>query len=162
MRLKGKIGIILVTGLLFLIPARAYAATVSSISKEFICQCGCTLVLANCTHDECMSRDTMTALIAQKLSEGQSEEQISQFFVAQYGEQVLASPPKRGFNLMAWITPFAAILAGGGVIYMAIKKWVGLGRRSQTGAMVEDEEGDEKYQRQLKDELEEFAERGFR
>ena len=163
MGLKGKLGIILVTALLFLVsPARADSATVGDISKQLICQCGCTLVLANCNHDECMSRDTMTTLIEQKLAQGQSEEQIIQFFVAQYGEQVLASPPKRGFNLVAWVLPFAAILMGGGVIYIALKKWVWQGRQSQTKTIVETDERDEEYQRRLEEELKEFNEKGFR
>jgi len=58
--------------------------------------------------------------------------------------------------------PFAALLVGGGVIYIALKKWVGRGRQSQPSAIAEAEERDEEYQRQLKKELEEFTERGFR
>ncbi len=162
MELKRKLSIILITALLLLIPVRANAATVSDISKQFICQCGCTLVLSSCTHAECMSRDAMTASIEQKLAQGQSEEEIIQFFVAQYGEQVLASPPKRGFNLVAWVLPFVAILGGGGVIYIALRVWVRRGRRSQTSAIVQVEEGDEEYRRQLEQELEEFTGRGFR
>ena len=157
-----KLSITLLLFLLFVSPVRADSATVSSISDQLICQCGCTLVLSNCSHQECMSREAMTALIEQKLAQGQSEEEIIQFFVAQYGEQVLASPPKRGFNLVAWVVPFAAILGGGGVVYIALKKWVRQGRRSQTKAMPEAEETDEEYQRQLKKELEEFGEGGFR
>ncbi len=162
MGLKKKIGIILLLALLSASPVRADSATVSNISDQLICQCGCTLILSNCSHAECMSREAMTALIEQNLAQGQSEEQIIQSFVAQYGEQVLASPPKRGFNLVAWLLPFGAILAGGGIIYIAIKKWMWQGRHSQIGAMAEAEEGDEEYQRQLEDELEEFTERGFR
>ncbi len=157
-----RFGIALLIALLFVSPARADSTTVSDISKQLICQCGCTLVLANCTHEECMSRDTMTTLIEQKLAQGQSEEQIIQFLVTQYGEQVLASPPKRGFNLVAWLLPFAAILGGGGVIYIAIKKWVWQGRQSSTTAKAVAEEGDEEYQRRLEKELDEFTERGFR
>ena len=157
-----KFAIILLVFLLLASPVRADSATVSAISKQLICQCGCTLVLANCTHSECMSRDTMTTLIEQKLAQGQSEEQIIQFFVAQYGEQVLASPPKRGFNLVAWILPFAAILAGGGIVYMTIKKWLWQGRQSQVSAVPEAEEGDEEYQRRLENELKEFTDRSFR
>ncbi len=162
MELKKKFGIILLVVLFSFLPARANAATMGSIAKELICQCGCTLVLANCTHSECMSRDTMTTLIEQKLAQGQSEEQIIQSFVAQYGEQVLASPPKRGFNLTAWILPFAAILGGGGIIYMSLKKWVWQGRQSATTAEAEVEESDEEYRRRLEKELDEFTERGFR
>ena len=163
MGLKRKLGIILLlVALLFFSPARANAQTVSDVSKQLICQCGCNIVLLNCSHAECTSREAMTTLIKQKLAQGQSEEQIIQFFVAQYGEQVLAAPPKRGFNLMAWVTPFVALLFGGGVIYIALKKWVRRGRLSQTYAMTEANEEDEKYQRQLKKELQEFTEGSFR
>ncbi len=162
MGLKKKLITILFLVLLSVSPVRADSATVGNISKELICQCGCTMVLANCTHSECMSRDTMTTLIEQKLAQGQSEAEIIQFFVAQYGEQVLASPPKRGFNLVAWVLPFAAIFGGGGVIYMALKAWVRRGKGRQTNAMTETEEGEEEYQRQLEKELEEFTESGFR
>ncbi len=87
-----KLGIALLIILLFASPAEANSITVGDIAKQLVCQCGCTMVLSNCTHSECMVRDTMTTLIEQKIAEGQSEEQIIQFFVAQYGEQVLASP----------------------------------------------------------------------
>jgi len=157
-----KLGIALLIILLSASPARADSPTVSDISKQLICQCGCNMVLLNCSHAECMVRDAMTTLIGQKLAQGQSEEEIIQFFVAQYGEQVLAAPPKRGFNLVAWVLPFAAILGGGGVIYIALRVWVRRGRQSQTSALAEAEEGDEEYQRQLEQELEEFTGRGFR
>ena len=143
-------------------PALADSATVSDIAGQLVCQCGCTLILNNCTHAECMSREAMTTLIKQKLAQGQSAEQIIQFFVAQYGEQVLASPPKRGFNLVAWILPFAAILGGGGIIYIAVKQWVRQGRQSQTTTKTLTDESDEEYQHRLEEELKEFTERGFR
>ena len=104
----------------------------------------------------------MTVLIKQKLAQGQSEAQIIQFFIVQYGEQVLALPPKKGFNLTAWILPFVMILIGGGIIYIAIKKWVWQGRHFQTSAIAEEEQADEEYQRRLEKELEEFTEGSFR
>jgi len=161
MGLKMKLSIILLLlTLLFFSPSRASAATVSDISKQLICQCGCTMVLLNCSHAECGSREAMTTLIQQKIDQGQSEEQIIQLFVAQYGEKVLAAPPKRGFNLTVWIMPFAALLFGAGVIYIALKKWVRRETRSQTYTVVDEE--DEKYRHQLEEELKEFTERSFR
>ncbi len=162
MDLKMRLSIILFVAIIALSPARVSAATVSDLSKQLICQCGCTLVLANCTHTECHSREAMTTLIEQKIAQGQSEEQITQLLVAQYGEQVLASPPKRGFNLLAWVTPFAVILAGGGLIYLSIKRWVRRGKRSQTSAVAEFGEKDEEYLSRLEKELANFTERGFR
>jgi len=161
MGLKVKLGMAaLLFVLVFVSPVRAASATVGDISKELICQCGCAMVLANCSHAECASREAMIALIEQNLAQGRTEEQIIQLFIAQYGEQVLAAPPKRGFNLTAWVSPFVAILGGGGLVYIALRNWVRRGQRSQTDTMAE--EGDEEYQRRLKKELEEFTERGFR
>ncbi len=102
----------------------------------------------------------MTALIEQKLAQGQLAEQIIQSFVAQYGEQVLSAPTKEGFNLVAWVLPFAGLLVGGEKVYVTLKAWVGRGRRSQTKAMAEG--GDAEYQQRLEKELEELSVRGFR
>lgn len=144
-------------------PVMADSPTVSEIANELICQCGCNMVLSNCSHDECSSRDTMIALIEQKLAQGESREQIIDYFVAQYGEQVLASPPKKGFNLVAWILPFVAILVGGGVIYIAVREWVRRGQREPAGDTTKAEkEEDEKYRKQLEKELDQFSEGGFR
>ncbi len=157
-----RLGIALLIFLLFASPARADSATVSDISKQLVCQCGCTMVLSNCSHTECASREAMTTLIEQKLDQSQSEEQIIQSFVPQYGEQVLAAPIKRGFNLTAWVAPFATLLLGGGVIYIALRAWVRRGRYSQTGVISETEERDGEYWHRLEKELKEFTERSFR
>ena len=157
-----RAGIILFIMLLFVSPAKANSVTVSDISRELICQCGCNMVLENCSHAECASREAMTADIKQRLAEGQSKEEIIQLFVDQYGEQVLSVPPKKGFNLTAWIAPLAAFLFGGMVVYIALKGWIRRSTIRQAGAVASLEEGDEHYQRRLDKELEEFTGRGFR
>ncbi len=158
MRTK-KLFIILILGLVLLPVTPALAADVAAdeIAEQLICQCGCGRVLS--TH-VCATQEEMLAIIEQQLAQGQSQQEILDYFVTQYGEQVLASPPKRGFNLTAWILPFAAILGGGGIIYIAIKKWVKRGKQPQTS--VEAEEEDEEYRRRLEKELEDFTEEGFR
>ena len=160
MGLKMRFSIILLFAILSLMPGTANAATVSDLSKQFICQCGCNMVLLNCSHAECGSREAMTTVIQQKISQGQSEAQITQFFVSQYGEQVLSSPTKQGFNLTAWITPFLALLVGAVAIYLALKKWVR--REAVSQAHPPAEERDEVYLRQLEDELKVFSDRSFR
>ncbi|MBI2847716.1 MAG: cytochrome c-type biogenesis protein CcmH [Chloroflexi bacterium] len=152
---------LILTTLFSVSAAAVRAATVTQIADQLICQCGCTLVLSNCTHGECMSRDAMLTLITQKLEQGQTQEQIIGFFVAQYGEQVLASPSKRGFNLTAWIAPFVAILAGGALVYVAIRKWVRRGKQ-QVEATVVTREEEEEYRQRLEKELQQFGERGYR
>ena len=155
------IGLVIIIYLLLVSPVRAASATAGDISKELICQCDCTSVLSNCPHTECTVKSTMTTYIGQEIDNGQSKEQIIQSFVARYGEQVLASPPKRGFSLTAWILPIVAMLAGGTIIYVSLKHWVKRGRQTKLVNVLSAEEN-EKYQHQLEKDLEEFSGRGFR
>lgn len=54
----------------------------------------------------------MKVIVRQKIAEGESNEQIRDYFVARYGEIVLASPDASGFNLLVWLMP--VVIAGGG------------------------------------------------
>ncbi|MEE9162453.1 MAG: cytochrome c-type biogenesis protein CcmH [Candidatus Neomarinimicrobiota bacterium] len=53
------------------------------------------------------------AQIARLVGEGKTREEIRDMYVAIYGEQILAQPRARGFNLLAYIMPPAILLAGG-------------------------------------------------
>ena len=52
----------------------------------------------------------MKAVIRGKVSEGKTDEEIINYFVERYGEEVLSSPPKSGSNLFAWITPVIILI----------------------------------------------------
>jgi len=66
----------------------------------------------------------MKAFIRQKLAAGWSEKQIDDHFVAELGPQVLASPPKSGFNLLAWLLPFAVIVFGAAAVGVGARAWL--------------------------------------
>jgi cytochrome c-type biogenesis protein CcmH len=52
-------------------------------------------------------------LIRTKLAEGQTKEEIFDYFARQYGDGVLANPPRRGVSLvMLWVLPVVLILLG--------------------------------------------------
>ncbi len=53
----------------------------------------------------------MRQVVREMLSQGASRDEILDFFVGNYGADVLAAPPKSGFNLLAWIVPATAIAA---------------------------------------------------
>ena len=65
----------------------------------------------------------MRELIREKLKQGQTREQIEAYFTARYGEWVLLAPPKRGFNLVAWVLPFAFIASGAIVLVALLRRW---------------------------------------
>jgi len=52
------------------------------------------------------------ATIREKLAAGWTTQQINDYFVAQYGERVLARPSGRGLNVLVWVIPPLVILAG--------------------------------------------------
>ena len=54
----------------------------------------------------------MRRIVREMLAQGASREEILDFFVDRYGPEVLAAPPRSGFNLLAWVVPAAGVLAG--------------------------------------------------
>jgi cytochrome c-type biogenesis protein CcmH len=65
----------------------------------------------------------MKAFIQQRIAAGDSEAQIKSKLVAQFGEEVLASPPRKGFNLLAWWLPIAGIVAGAALLGLGAWRW---------------------------------------
>ena len=65
----------------------------------------------------------MKGFIKQRIAAGDSESQIKSKLVAQFGEAVLASPPRKGFNLLAWWLPIAGIAAGAATLGFGAWRW---------------------------------------
>jgi len=95
--------------------------TVEGIASQLICQCGCGKLLNVCEMDTARQ---MRSIISDKLGQGWDAKRIIAYMTDTYGEKVLAAPTKKGFNLTAWVTPFAVILAGAAVIWIAVGAWV--------------------------------------
>ncbi len=91
------------------------------IGANLMCQCGCTMVLATC---ECGTAEQMRTEIAGMIDKGQTKDDILNYYVGKYGEKVLAAPVAQGFNLSAYITPFAVIFLGAGAIALIARQWV--------------------------------------
>jgi len=103
--------------------AATVAAAVDRLATQYMCQCGCGLTLASCTHAVCGPRDRVLGEIRRLVEGGQTPPQITAALVGQYGEQVLAAPPRRGLNLLAWWGPYAALLTGAVVILLLASAW---------------------------------------
>jgi cytochrome c-type biogenesis protein CcmH len=54
-----------------------------------------------------------------------SDKQVLDSFVSEYGVVVLAAPPKEGFDLVAWIAPFAVFLAALLGTILLVRHWTG-------------------------------------
>ena len=64
----------------------------------------------------------MRGIVREKLAAGEQREAILDFFVDRYGDQVLAAPPKSGFNLVAWSVPIAGMMLGLGALIFLLRR----------------------------------------
>jgi len=149
--------VVAVAALLFIAMPASAAPPVSSVADELICQCGCGSVLTVCPHQECGWGIPAKQYIGQQLEAGRSPEDLVQYYVDEYGEQVLAAPTKRGFNMVAWVAPFAALIIGAVAVYFLIGVWARRnGSDTETVSVRETDLAPESLQRRLDDELREF------
>jgi cytochrome c-type biogenesis protein CcmH len=63
------------------------------------------------------------AFIKVRIAAGDSKNEIKDKLVAEYGPQILAAPPKKGFNLLAWLLPIALLLGGALVLGLLAWRW---------------------------------------
>ena len=137
--------------------APAWALTVSEVARELSCRCGCGMTVDACNHTNCPFSIPTRKTIDEKIAAGMTREAIVQGFVAQYGEEVLAAPTKKGFNLTAWVLPFVMLLVGGGIVRGVVRRWSRPGAQAapeaqgEQPAAGEDDEYRAKMERELKE-----------
>lgn len=93
---------------------------VNAIAKNIYCPVCENTPLDVCPTQVCAQ---WRELIREQLAMGWSEAQIRQYFVDQYGDRVLASPPARGLNWLVYVLPPAAILAGAFILFRTLQTW---------------------------------------
>ena len=65
----------------------------------------------------------MRDLVLKKLRQGETKEEILQYFTSRYGERILATPKKKGLNLMLWFFPGLLVIFVAIVIYFLVRRW---------------------------------------
>lgn len=103
--------------LLVLLPATVYAQDdivtddeVNAVAKDVYCPVCESTPLDVCPTQACAD---WRELIRTKLAEGQSRDEILNYFARQYGDGVLSNPPRRGASLIVlWILPVLGVLLG--------------------------------------------------
>ncbi len=100
----------------------------------------------------------MRDLVLKKLRQGETKEEILQYFISRYGERIMTKPNKKGLNLILWFFPFVFIALATIVIYLLIRNW---STRVQAETVPRFEEAQlNEYKERLEKELKEFDE-GF-
>jgi cytochrome c-type biogenesis protein CcmH len=93
--------------------------TLADLEGEVMCP------VCNTTLDQSSSPAArqIEAYISARIAAGDSKSEIKDKLVAEYGQQILAAPPKKGFNLLAWALPIVLLLGGGLVVGLLAWRW---------------------------------------
>jgi cytochrome c-type biogenesis protein CcmH len=121
----------------------------ADLESELVCPvCETTLDQSNAPIAQ-----RMKAVIRARIAAGDSEQEIKDALVAQFGTKVLAEPPGGGFGLLAWLLPLGALLGGALVVALLIRTW---SRRRPPRPEPPDERLDPQLERLVDDELARF------
>jgi cytochrome c-type biogenesis protein CcmH len=123
---------LLAVAICFSLGASAPTARLNTLSHHLMCQCGCSQLLGECDHVGCPDRDKELSELSAAIDSGLGDQQILDAFAAKYGMTVLAAPPTKGFDLVAWIAPFAVFAAALLGTILLIRRWGGLGIKART------------------------------
>lgn len=89
------------------------------------CQCGCTLDVFTCrtTDFSCQVSPAMHRDVMALVAGGHTGPEILDAFVNVYGLSALMAPPKKGFNIVGYVLPGAAMAVFAVIIAMMLRRW---------------------------------------
>jgi cytochrome c-type biogenesis protein CcmH len=112
--LVAVLGALLVAG-----TATAAPPNAADLEAEIVCPvCETTLDQSNAPIAQ-----RMKTFIRVRIAAGDSETEIKDALVAEFGSEVLAEPPGGGFGLLAWLLPLSALVGGAVVVGLLIRSW---------------------------------------
>ncbi len=112
------------------------SARFDRLGHQLMCTCGCGEILLECNHVGCPNSGPMItelhnlvggtgagsgggAIVAASIS----NKSVLDWFAAKYGPIVLAAPIRGGFDLVAWIMPFAVLALGIAALFYFARLW---------------------------------------
>jgi cytochrome c-type biogenesis protein CcmH len=115
---------VVLTALLALALAAPAAASeerpsAAELESELVCPvCEATLDTSNAP-----VALAMKAFIRERIAAGDSKSEIKAQLVEQFGPAVLAVPPRKGFDWIAWLLPLAGLVAAAAVVGALAWRW---------------------------------------
>ena len=151
--MSGRLAAVVVGVLAFVLVGAPIAAgaerpNAADLEAEFVCPvCKTTLDQSNAPVAE-----RMKAFIRERIAAGDTEREIKDALVAQFGPGVVATPRKGGFGLLAWLVPLVVIVGAAVVLAILIRRW----SSRRAGAPPVEPPVDPDLERRLDEELARF------
>ncbi len=93
------------------------------LGHQLMCTCGCGEILLECNHMGCPTSPGMIADLHAQVATGLPNGGVLNWFAAKYGPIVLAAPIRGGFDIVAWVVPFAVLALGIGAVIVLMRLW---------------------------------------
>ena len=119
---------LIVAALMALAVAPAHAATPQPVDEATVHEIAAQLRCVVCQSLSVADSPSETAhqmkdIIRERLAAGDSPAQVRDYFVEKYGPWILLAPPRRGFDLLVWVAPFAVLGIGFVAIVFVLRRW---------------------------------------
>lgn len=130
--MKRALALAFVTSLLFAIPARAQSPEdlANDISNKVMSPYCPGVTLHDCPSQNALElRDD----IENYARDGMTEAEIMDRLEVDFGPAIRAEPSSEGAGVLAWILPSIALLIGGGLAWMLVRRWFERSRGIEDG-----------------------------
>jgi cytochrome c-type biogenesis protein CcmH/NrfF len=94
------------------------------------CMCGgCEDSAGQCSHPggsfsgPCETARSMQKDLDDRVAKNQSDDDIMAAYVTQYGPTILIEPPKKGFDLLAWVMPVLLPILALIAVWFVVRNW---------------------------------------
>jgi cytochrome c-type biogenesis protein CcmH/NrfF len=124
-----------------------------TLGQAMICMCrnsggGCGQLLSECNMIACPVSEPMRREVKAKLAQGMSDREILSAFSEKYGPRVRSAPGVDSWwNVLAWVTPFGALLGGAAVASLFVKRSLDRAPESSTSLLASG------YENEIEEEL---------
>ena len=120
---RARLLLAIFAGVLLLMGAGDDTARIDRIGHQLMCVCGCNQILLECNHVGCSYSSRMRDELTAAVTRGGSDNDVLQWFIQNYGTTVLSVPTNSGFNRVAWLMPYVALIFGIALVVFIISIW---------------------------------------
>jgi cytochrome c-type biogenesis protein CcmH len=136
--IKGAQALALAAAVCFSLGATDTGSRYNDLNHRLMCTCGCAQILGECNHVGCTSSKQELDELRTYLAAGMNDQDILGKFAAKYGATVLAAPTTQGFDLVAWIAPFAVFAAALLGTILLVRRWTVGKKEAAAQAQISD------------------------
>ncbi len=123
-------------------------------TRTILCDCGCSPQSVHAC--ACGRAADMRAEMATAIRGGKTGAEVVDGYVARHGEKIRICPTASGFNLLAWLGPGVALLAGAVGSVVVLRRWKDASLAREAATPSSPPAADDPYVARIQEHLREY------